>query len=87
MSGKKKDDIITFKVDESLRTALDRIPNRSEFIRAAVQAALQNTCPLCQGTGVLSPDQLSHWNTFALNHKLQRCDDCQAIHLTCSRKQ
>ena len=36
MAGSKKQDVITFKVDESLREALEQVPNRSEFIRSAI---------------------------------------------------
>ena len=87
MGRKKKEEIITFKVDDALREALECIPNRSEFIREAIQTALKNTCPLCQGSGVLSLDQITHWKSFAVNHKIQRCDDCKAVHLTCTQKQ
>jgi len=83
MGEGKKQDVITFKVDESLREALERIPNRSEFIRSAIQAALEGTCPLCRGTGTLTPDQRRHWEAFAQNHSLRMCEDCHALHLIC----
>jgi hypothetical protein len=59
------------------------IPNRSEFIRAAILAALDSVCPLCEGTGILSPDQRKHWNQFVKNHSLEECEDCHAVHLVC----
>ncbi len=62
------------------------IPNRSEFIRSAIQAALESTCPLCRGTGMLNPDQQKHWKQFAQNHKLEECDDCHAIHIVCAQE-
>jgi len=83
---KKKPEVITFKADESLLGALEHIPNRSEFIRHAVQAALEQSCPLCNGTGVLSPEQLDHWRTFSASHRLQRCDDCREMHLVCQKE-
>ena len=83
MAGSKKQDVITFKVDESLREALEQIPNRSEFIRSAIQSALEGTCPLCRGTGTLTPHQRRHWEAFARNHSLRMCDDCHAVHLIC----
>ena len=46
-----KNSVITFKADEEMTEALERIPNKSEFIRAAVANALQENCPLCGGTG------------------------------------
>ena len=50
---KQKTEIVTFKADESLLVAMEGIPNRSEFIRDAVSAALESVCPLCSGTGIL----------------------------------
>lgn len=81
---KQKQEIITFKVPESLRDAMRGIPNRSEFIRHAVLAALDSICPLCRGTGVLLPDQKRHWDQFAVDHRLEECNSCNAIHLVCS---
>ena len=64
MSEPKKQEIITFKVDEALRRAMQGVQNRSEFIRAAILAALDSVCPLCKGSGILTPDQRKHWETF-----------------------
>ncbi len=85
MPGRKKAEIITFKADETLREALDSVPNRSEFIRAAILTALDNTCPLCKGTGALTPDQRRHWERFARTHATATCKDCQAVHLICEQ--
>ena len=57
--------------------------NRSEFIRSAILAAIDGACPLCKGTGILTPDQRRHWNAFAKNHSLEQCADCRAVHLVC----
>jgi hypothetical protein len=78
-----KNDIITFKVDETLRSAMRGIPNRSEFIRAAILAALDSVCPLCDGTGILTPNQRDHWNTFAGTHQLEECGHCHERTLVC----
>ena len=83
MAGRKKQDVITFKADESLSEAMQGIPNRSEFIRSAILAALESTCPLCKGTGLLTPDQRRHWDTFAAKHSVVECDRCSAVHLVC----
>jgi hypothetical protein len=83
---KAKSEIITFKADESLSAALHGIPNRSEFIRAAILSALDSVCPLCQGSGILSPDQRRHWKTFAEDHAVRECDDCHELHLVCAHK-
>ena len=83
MSSKRRQEIITFKVDEALWEAMRGIPNRSEFIRSAILAALEGTCPLCKGAGSLTPDQRKHWNHFAESHSLAQCEDCHAVHLVC----
>ena len=56
-----KQDVITFKVDESLAEIIRRMPNRSDFIRRAILSSLDNICPLCQGAGILTPQQKRHW--------------------------
>jgi hypothetical protein len=83
MSPAKRQDIISFKVDDSLREAMRGIPNRSEFIRAAILAALDSACPLCLGTGILTPDQRRHWREFSGKHALSECEECHAVHITC----
>jgi hypothetical protein len=80
---KPKHEIVTFKVDQALWDALRGIPNRSEFIRAAILVAMDSVCPLCKGSGILSPDQRRHWEQFAKKHPLQECDDCHAVHPVC----
>lgn len=82
---KPMESVITFKADASLMEALRSIPNRSEFIRAAILAALDNHCPLCGGTGVLTPHQKTHWEVFAQHHPLRECSDCHEVHLVCEQ--
>ncbi|MBW7998277.1 MAG: CopG family transcriptional regulator [Candidatus Glassbacteria bacterium] len=79
-----KQEIVTFKVDSSLLEVLKDLPNRSEFIRRSILGALDNVCPLCQGSGVLSPNQKKHWDKFSADHELTECDSCHEIHLICA---
>jgi hypothetical protein len=79
----KKQEIITFKVDQALWEAMKGVENRSEFIRSAILAALDSVCPLCKGSGILSADQRRHWEAFAKTHVLEECADCHAMHLIC----
>jgi len=79
----RKQEIITFKADEPLRDAMAGIPNRSEFIRAAILSALDSVCPLCKGGGILTPDQRRHWLEFSQKHALEECEDCHAMYLVC----
>ncbi len=79
----KKQEVVSFKVDEALMEIIKNIPNRSEFIRHAILGALDNICPLCQGTGIFSTHQKKHWETFLEHHKIERCDDCNEIVINC----
>nr|MBN2277838.1 CopG family transcriptional regulator [candidate division Zixibacteria bacterium] len=83
--NKNKTEIVTFKADKSLLEAMKGIPNRSEFIRTAVLNALESACPLCRGTGIMTPAQKEHWELFAKDHAVEECRDCHELHLVCSR--
>lgn len=87
MAKGKKEDVITFKVDESLSRAMGGIPNRSEFIRSAILAALESTCPLCSGTGIMTPDQRRHWADLAKSHTIGECKECHAVHIVCTSRE
>ena len=82
MAGSKPS-IITFKVDPYLSEFLEHLPNRSEFIRAAVLAAMENTCPLCMGAGVLTVSQKRHWTSLMARHALVICETCHEPHIVC----
>lgn len=84
-AARQKETVITFKADASLLEALKSVPNRSEFIRAAILAALDSHCPLCGGTGVLTPHQKAHWDKFAEHHPLRECEQCHEVHLICEQ--
>lgn len=83
MTDPGKQEIITFKVDTEMRQALEHMPNRSAFIRTAILNALENTCPICRGTGVLDPAQKRHWEAFTDTHPLEECGHCHAVHPVC----
>jgi hypothetical protein len=83
---KNKNEIVTFKADHALLEAMKGIPNRSEFIRSAVMHALESVCPLCQGTGILTPAQKDHWKAFASDHRVEECDDCHEMHIVCAHR-
>lgn len=85
--AKTKPEIITFKADESLLDAMRGIPNRSQFIRQAILSALDSVCPVCQGTGILTPEQRKHWQSFAKDHAVAECDECHEMYLVCNHAQ
>ena len=82
---RSKREIVTFKVDESLMRAMKGVPNRSEFIRNAVLSALDGACPVCKGTGTLTPNQKKHWDSFAAHHSMEECDECHEVRIVCDR--
>lgn len=82
----KKQNIVTFKADAALIEAMRGVPNRSAFIRAAVLAALDSSCPLCIGTGILTPNQKKHWLEFTQDHHVRECADCHELHLVCRQR-
>lgn len=83
MVDSRKQEVITFKADAKLAELLRQVPNRSEFIRNAILSAMDNVCPLCMGTGILSPEQRKHWQEFTRNHTVEECGDCHAVHIVC----
>ncbi|MFP3929255.1 MAG: ribbon-helix-helix domain-containing protein [Desulfobacteraceae bacterium] len=80
----KKPEVITFKVDEELAEAIRHIPNRSQFIRAAILSAPGTICPLCNGAGALTPAQKRHWESFAETHSVERCTTCDERFPVCT---
>lgn len=86
MSEKRKEEVITFKVDGELADALAGVGNRSAFIRNAILAALGNTCPVCNGSGILSVSQQQHWEDFTHHHHVEECEDCHETHLVCDHE-
>lgn len=50
--------IISVRLDACLADTLQKLPNRSAFIREAVEQALGRCCPVCRGAGVNSETRL-----------------------------
>ena len=84
---RSKTEVVSFKADATLLDAMRGVANRSEFIRTAILAALDSTCPLCSGTGTLTPNQMRHWNDLATDHSVEECEDCRAVRLVCSNRE
>ena len=72
-------EVVTFKIDKSLKQLMKGIENRSQFIRTAILNALENVCPFCKGTGVLTPHRKKHFNDLAKKHGMQMCDGCDEV--------
>ncbi len=84
---RSKTEVVSFKADSTLLDAMRGVANRSEFIRTAILAALDSTCPLCSGTGTLTPNQMRHWNDLATDHSVEECEDCREVRLVCSNRE
>jgi hypothetical protein len=69
--------LVAVKIDAETAQWLDTLPNKSEFIRAALRTRLDAACPLCSGTGVRPPAPLPRPGGRHL-HVLPRarCGDC-----------
>ncbi len=80
-------EVLTFKVDKSLLDLMKGISNRSEFIRNAILAALENVCPLCKGVGVLTPHRKGHWENLTSRHRMQECKDCDELTIVCDKNE
>ncbi len=84
MAAAKNIEVLTFKVDKAISKLLKGIPNRSEFIRVAILQALEEVCPFCRGTGVLTPHRKKHWNQLTKHHGKKECKECHEDVLVCS---
>lgn len=71
--------LIAFKVDPKLAQLLESLPNKSEFIRAAVEAQLGHVCPLCKGTGRAPPEASQDLEKLVRAHPSVRCARCARL--------
>jgi hypothetical protein len=67
---------VSFKVEAELATLLDALPNKSEFIRAALVAQLRWPCPLCHGTGVVPRGLHDHFAPLIQSNAHSPCELC-----------
>jgi hypothetical protein len=68
--------VVTFKVEKELAELLDRLPNKSAFIRKAIAAQLGETCPLCHGQGVVPRGVHDHYAALLPQFNSRNCDGC-----------
>ena len=69
--------LVAVKVDAETAALLDALPNKSEFVRGALRARLDESCPLCAGTGMRAATPIGSRGGRHL-HALPRarCGDC-----------
>src|SRR3974390_28518 len=77
-----KDAVVAFKVEQGLADLLNKLPNKSAFIRKAIAAQLGVACPLCQGKGVVPRGVHDHYAPLLHKFSSKGCDACgNQLHL------
>lgn len=71
-----KSTVVAFKVEPELAELLNKLPNKSAFIRKAIAAQLGVACPLCQGEGIVLPGVHEHVAPLLQKLALKDCDSC-----------
>jgi hypothetical protein len=78
MAGKKvaKTAVVAFKVEKELAALLNKLKNKSDFIRKAIVAQLGMACPLCNGRGVVPRGVHDYYAPLLSKLSQAHCDSC-----------
>jgi hypothetical protein len=68
--------VVAFKVEEELAEFLNKLPNKSAFIRKAIAAQMSMACPLCNGVGVVSRGVHDHYAPLLKDLASRSCEGC-----------
>jgi len=68
--------VVAFKVERELADLLNKLPNKSAFIRQAIAARLGVGCPLCKGQGVVPRGVHDHFVPLLAQFSSRSCDGC-----------
>ncbi len=68
--------VVAFKVEKELADLLNKLPNKSAFIRKAIASQLGMACPLCQGQGVVPRGVHDHFVQVIQENNFHRCESC-----------
>jgi hypothetical protein len=68
--------VVAFKVEAELAEFLNKLPNKSAFIRKAISSQLGMACPLCNGKGVVPRGVHDHYVSLLPKLNQRRCDGC-----------
>src|SRR5262249_46395826 len=68
--------VVAFKVEEELAEFLNKLPNKSAFIRKAIAAQLGMACPLCDGLGVVPRGVHDHYAPLVSRFNSRLCEGC-----------
>jgi hypothetical protein len=76
--AKGKSVVVTFRVDAHLAEALERLPDKSAFIRKALAMTFHETCPACAGEGRLDCDAAKWLGGVLKREGARKCECCGA---------
>jgi hypothetical protein len=68
--------VVAFKVESELAELLNKLPNKSDFIRRAIAAQLGVACPLCHGKGVVPRGVHDHYAPLLTRFSSRNCEGC-----------
>lgn len=68
--------VVAFKVEEELAEFLNKLPNKSAFIRKAIAAQMSMACPLCNGAGVVTRWAHDHFAPLIRDWNKTQCAGC-----------
>src|ERR1700731_4207120 len=68
--------VVAFKVESELAELLNKLPNKSAFIRKAIAAQLGVACPMCKGRGVVPRGIHDHFAPLLEQLNSRSCDGC-----------
>ncbi len=58
--AKDKGVVVSFRVDRHLADVLNKVPDKSSFIRDVILRSFYEACPVCRGRSVV-PEEISRW--------------------------
>jgi hypothetical protein len=67
---------VAFKIETDLADFLNKLPNKSAFIRKAIAAQMSTACPLCNGSGQVSRWTHEHYVPLLASWNARPCDGC-----------
>ncbi|MCE9635986.1 MAG: hypothetical protein K8T90_09790 [Planctomycetes bacterium] len=76
MAHPPKSVVVTFRVDAHLAEALERVPDKSAFIREALQSSLHETCPACNGVGRVDCEAAGWLSQILRDEGARNCSCC-----------
>jgi hypothetical protein len=68
--------VVAFKVEKELAELLNKLPNKSAFIRDAIAAQMGMACPLCSGRGVVPRGVHDRYQKLLEQFHSSQCDGC-----------